>query len=167
MTPATAGWTWAQTTAVIVAVIGLFGAVVIWALNQHAVRRERRSAAFAAALTAVERYAELPYRIRRRPDTAEARHELAAAVSDVQAELAFHQAWLELEAATVARVYRQFVAATRHQAGTQMSTAWLEPVIRDDAGMNLHVAYPRDEIDDARQKCISAMSKALRARGKR
>ena len=162
MTPATAGWTWAQTAAVIVPVIGLLGAVTVWALGQRAARRERRANAFAAALTSVERYAELPYRIRRRTDDIEARHQLTASISDIQAELAFHQAWLELEVTTVAESYRKLVAATRRQAGTQMSTAWLEPIMRDDSEMNFHAAYQRDQIDEARRSCIAAMYDALR-----
>jgi hypothetical protein len=96
-TPAPA-WTWAQTAAVIVPFVAILGAVLVWYLGQCAARRDRRATAFAAALAAVEKYAEFPYRIRRRAPTDEARHALADAISETQAEIAFHQLWLDLEA---------------------------------------------------------------------
>ncbi|MDQ1067319.1 hypothetical protein [Streptomyces canus] len=37
------GWTWAQTAALIVPCIALFGAFLTYALNQRAVRKERRA----------------------------------------------------------------------------------------------------------------------------
>lgn len=61
------GWTWSQTTALIVPFIAVFGAFLTYALNQRAARREHQAKTFAEALTAVEEYLEMPYRIRRRP----------------------------------------------------------------------------------------------------
>jgi hypothetical protein len=118
MTSASPDWTWAQTAAVIVPVLALLGSLLVWYLGQQAARRERRATAFASALAAVENYAEYPYRIRRRAGTAEARHELSNAISDIQAEIAFHQLWLDLEAPTVGD--RKLVNAARRQAGQQM-----------------------------------------------
>jgi glucose uptake protein GlcU len=61
---------WAQAIALIVPVITVVGAVigvvVTYSLNQRAGRRERQARAFAEALTAIEDYANMPYRIRRR-----------------------------------------------------------------------------------------------------
>jgi len=63
-----------------------------YGLNQRAARRERQTKLFAEALAAIEDYAEFPYRIRRRPRTSEARHELTEQVSQKQSQIAFHQA---------------------------------------------------------------------------
>lgn len=161
-TPVAAGWGWAQTVALIVPVLAALGAVVLWALNQLAHRRERRNKAFAAALAAVEAYAEMPYRIRRRPDNIRTRYELTDQVSTVQADIAWHQAWLELEAPTVAGPYRALVRAARGQAGAQMHHAWTCEPLRHDREMNLHIAYPREQIDAARDGCLAAMTSALR-----
>ena len=64
---AAATWTWAQTAVLLGGVIAVAGAVVTatltYGLNQRAARRERQSSAFAEALSAIEDYAELPYRI--------------------------------------------------------------------------------------------------------
>ncbi len=123
---AASGWSWAQTTALTVPVIALLGVYITYTLNQRAVRRERRSKTFAEALTAVEEYLEMPYRIRRRPDLPEARRELTDEVSSILARMAFHQAWLQIEASSVAGPYATLVATARAEAGVQMSVAWLQ-----------------------------------------
>jgi hypothetical protein len=84
---------WAQATALIVAVITVVGAVVTGAvtygLNQRAGRRERQARAFAEALTAIEEYAMMPYRIRRRHNTPEARNEISVELDKIQSGLRF------------------------------------------------------------------------------
>jgi hypothetical protein len=164
MTGAT-GWTWAQTAALLAGAVAVVGALVsvalTYGLNQRAARRERQTKLFAEALAAIEDYAELPYRIRRRPRTSEGRHELTKQVSQIQSQIAFHQAWLSLEAPSVASSYNNLVRAARTQAGKQMAQAWLKPAITKDAQVNLGVAYPRDEINAARGQCVEAMRQAL------
>lgn len=159
------GWTWAQTAALLAGAVAVVGALisvaVTYGLNQRAARRERQTKLFAEALAAIEDYAELPYRIRRRPRTTDARHELTEQVSQIQSRIAFHQAWLSLEAPGVARSYNELVRAAKAQAGRQMAQAWLKPAITKDAQVNLGVAYPRDEINAARGQCVEAMRQVL------
>jgi hypothetical protein len=160
------GWTAAQTAIVIVAVIAILGGIVsasiTYTLNQRAARRERQAKAFAEALHAVEDYAEMPYRVRRRRDTKEARYDLTDAVSRIQSRLAYHQALLQIEAPEVAANYARLVRAAKIQAGGQMQEAWQQPVLTADAEMNLRARYPRDEIDSARGVCITTMRATLR-----
>lgn len=162
---ADAGWTAAQTAVVIAAVIAILGGIiaasVTYWFNQRAARRERRALVFAEALNAVEDYAEMPYRVRRRRDTPEARYTLTDEVSKIQSRLAFHQALLQIECPDVAAAYSALVRAAKIQAGGQMQDAWRQPVLRTDAEMNLGVRYPRDEIDAARATCITAMRRSL------
>jgi hypothetical protein len=129
-------WPWAETVAAIVPFVAFLSAVLVWCLGQGAARRDRRASAFAAALAAVEKYAEFPYRIRRRAGTDDARYLLSDAISETQAEIAFHQLWLDLEAPTAGASYRDLGRPARRQAGQQMNSAWLEPVIANDANMN-------------------------------
>ena len=100
-------WTWQQTAALLAGGIAVAGAVITatitYGLNQRAARRERQANAFAEALQAIEDYAEMPYRIRRRLGTHGARHELTEQISQIQSRIAFHQAWLSLETPEVAR----------------------------------------------------------------
>jgi hypothetical protein len=159
------GWTWAQTAALLAGAVAVVGALlsvaVTYGLNQRTARRERHATLFAEALAAIEDYAELPYRVRRRPRTPEGRHELTEQVSQIQSRIAFHQAWIALEAPDVSRCYNDLVRAAKTQAGKQMAQAWLTPAITKDAQVNLGVAYPRDEINAARGRCVAAMRQAL------
>ena len=161
----TAGWTWAQTALLLAGLVSVAGALIsvalTYGLNQRAARRERHSQVFAEALTAIEDYAEMPYRIRRRPRELSAQHELAEQISQIQSRIAFHQAWLWIEAPSVAEPYAELVRATKAQAGTQMKEAWLKPTVRKAAQFNLTVAYERDKINTARSRCIDAMRDAL------
>jgi hypothetical protein len=160
-----AGWTWAQTVALLAGVVAVAGALVSVALtyhlNQRAARRERQVDVFAEALRAIEDYAELPYRIRRRPGTPDARHELTEQISQIQSRIAFHQAWLSIEAPGAACSYDGLVRAAKTQAGTHMTQAWNEPATTKDSQVSLGVAYPRGKIDDAREACVTAMREAL------
>jgi len=103
----------------------------------------------------------MPYRIRRRPRGLSAQHELTEQISQIQSRIAFHQAWMWIEAPSVAEPYAELVRAAKAQAGTQMSEAWLMPVARSTAHFNLKIAYPRDKINAARSRCIDAMRDVL------
>jgi hypothetical protein len=160
-----ASWTWAQTAVLLAGLISVAGAAIsvalTYGLNQRAARRERHSQIFAEALTAIEDYAEMPYRIRRRPRDLSSQHELTEQISQIQSRIAFHQAWLWIEAPSVAAPYSELVRATKAEAGTQMREAWLKPAARKAAQFNLAVAYRRDEISAARSRCVDAMRDAL------
>jgi hypothetical protein len=154
---------WAQATTLIVAIITGAGAVVAaavtYGLNQRAGRREQQAKAFAEALAIIEKYANMPYRIRRRPP--EARHEISAELDKIQSQIAFQHAWLQIEAPEVAAAYDRLVRAARSEAGEQMKKAWTQPPPTLDEEMSLEGAYPRAEIDAARRNCITAMCIAL------
>ena len=161
----TAGWTSAQTVTLLAAFLTLAGAVITaalsYGLNQRAARRERQTREFAEALAVIEDYAELPYRIRRRSGTPQSRYELTEQISQIQSRLAFHQAWLRMEASGVAQAYGQLVQTTKARAGAQMREAWMEPVLAEDAQVSLGKAYERNDIDGSREACIEAMREAL------
>jgi hypothetical protein len=158
-------WTAAQTTAVLAPVIAILGAALIallsYGLNRRAARRERRALAFGEALSVVEDYAEMPYRIRRRPGTLEGRQQLTEEVSRIYSRLAFHQALLDIEASAVAAAYRLLANEARAEVGEQMKTAWQKPVRTTDAEMNLEEHYDRRRVDRARDNCVATMRAAL------
>ncbi|MFI8451374.1 hypothetical protein [Streptomyces erythrochromogenes] len=81
--------------------------------------------------------------------------------SSLLARMAFHHAWLQIEASKVAEPYAALVAAARSEAGVHMSEAWQQPTIDTDSGMNLGNAYPRDRSNAARATCIEAMRRNL------
>lgn len=158
-------WTVAQTTAVVVPVIAFLGTAIValltYRLNRRAAHRERRAHAFGEALSVVEDYAEMPYRIRRRLGTPEGRNQLTEEVSRIYSRLAFHQALLDVEAPLVGDAYRHLVTEAKKQVGGQMKTAWTQNVLQTDADMNLEQPYDRARVDAARRACVEAMRAAL------
>jgi hypothetical protein len=132
-------------------------------LNQIWARNERRAKAFAEALAAVENYLEMPYRVRRRPASdSETRATLTNQMSDIKAQIAFHQAWLQVEAPQVAEAYDELVRAAQEEGGTQMQLAWKEPLRDTDAAMNLGVAYDRSKSNTARARTLERMRQQIR-----
>jgi hypothetical protein len=132
--------------------------LVGYLLNQLWARNERRAKAFAEALAAVEDYLEMPYRVRRRPASdPETRATLTNQMSDIKAQIAFHQAWLQVEAPQVAEAYDDLVRAAQEEGGIQMQQAWKEPLRDTDAAMNLGVAYDRSKSDAARVRTLERM----------
>ncbi|MEV6348980.1 hypothetical protein [Actinoplanes sp. NPDC051851] len=158
-------WTSAQTTAVLAPIIAILGAALValltYGLNRRAARRERRALAFGEALSVVEDYAEMPYRIRRRSGSADGRQKLTEEVSRIYSRLAFHQALLDIEAPVVASAYRHLANEAKAEVGEQMKTAWQKPVRTTDAEMNLEHHYGRDRVDAARDHCVATMRAAL------
>jgi hypothetical protein len=153
----------AQWSTIIAAVIAVLVAVTGYALTQAWARRDRRAREFADALAAVEEYLEALYRVRRRQaPTAEVRAELAAALSDLQGRIAFHRAWLQVEAPAVSRAYDALVLAARSEAGTQMTEAWNTEPISSDPDMNLIIGYSHPKADAERARVIAAMRRHLR-----
>jgi hypothetical protein len=158
----------AQWSTIIAAVVAVTG----YMLTQAQARRERRDREFADALAAVEEYLEAPYRIRRRQAaTPEAREALTSALSGLQARIALHRAWLQVEAPAVGRAYEALVSAAealvsaaRSEAGAQMAEAWNAAPLTSDTDMNLKVAYPHPDSDAERAKVIAAMRQHLRFR---
>jgi hypothetical protein len=125
----------AAATLIAAAVAGAVSLIGLW-LKGLRDERSRRRQHFAEALTAVVAYQEFPYAIRRRrhDQPGEERVRLSEALRQVQETLAFHQAWVDLEAQSeTAEAYRAFVAATRRVAGGYMRAAWDgEPTSRDE-----------------------------------
>jgi hypothetical protein len=153
----------AEWATIIAAAIAAVVAVTGYVLIQAWARRERRAKAFADALAAVEDYLESPYRIRRRQaSTPEVRAALTSALNDLQARIALHRAWLQVEAPAVAEAYEALVSAARTEAGTQMADAWNSAPLASDADMNLKVAYAHPDFDAQRLLVSRSMRRDLR-----
>ncbi len=91
---------------VIAAVVTGLVALHVFAGNHYQARRDRLRKDFAEALAAVERYAELPYRIlRRQASTPDVRGHIAEQVHEVQQDILFHKSWVRIQSSEVADVY--------------------------------------------------------------
>jgi hypothetical protein len=153
---------WVIAGPVIAAIIaGLVAIFVLW-VNQHQARRDSRSKDFAAALAAVERYSELPYRILRRQDsTPEVRGRVAEVIHEVQQDLLFHKSWVRIQAPRVADAYDSLLETTRREAGSAMTEAWRKAPIKTDEDMPLSVGLDFSSMKEERAKYIEAVCREL------
>ena len=125
-------------TGIIAGLVALTG----YLLNQSANRRERKSKVFAEALEAIRDYQELPYKIRRRPDSdGGTRAELGRHTGDVVSKLWYYRAWLETESPLVSIAYRDLMAETKRYGGLYRAAAWSEPIISLDSDAGLTDKY--------------------------
>ena len=147
---------------VIAAIVTGLVALVVLAVNQYQARQDARRKDFAEALAAVERYAELPYRIRRRQDsTPEVRGRIAEFIHGVQQDLLFHKSWMRIQAPRVADVYDSLLQTTREEAGSAMSEAWSTTPIARDEDMPLRVGLYFPRMEEERVRYIRAVGYEL------
>src|SRR5215218_761577 len=106
---------------VIAAVVTGLVALLVFAGNQYQARKDGLRRDFAEALAAVERYAELPYRVLRRQDsTPEVRGHIAEQVHEVQQDILWNKSWIRIQSSEVAEVYDSLLRAMRGEAGAAM-----------------------------------------------
>jgi hypothetical protein len=97
-------------------------------INQIWARNERRAKAFAEALAAVENYLEMPYRVRRRlASDPQTRAVLTNQMSDIKAQIAFHQAWLQVEAHRLPRRTTTWSAPPKKKAAPRCNKPGKSP----------------------------------------
>lgn len=147
---------------IVTAFVAAVTASIGYFLTDRAKLIERRQETYARALLAVHTYKKLPYRIRRRTDdTAETRASLGTLISDVERDLDYFNALLDLDAPDVARRFRALAAKVRQQGTAQREAAWGKPPIASATDMAFSDSYP---IDDQYQQeaCQEAMRRHLK-----
>lgn len=143
---------------VIAAVITGVVALVVLAVNQYRARQDVRRKDFAEALAAVERYAELPYRVlRRQGSTPEVRGRIAEFIHEVQQDLLFHRSWIRIQAPRVADAYDSLVQTTRDEAGSAITDAWKAMPISKDEDMPLKIGLRFPRMAQERIKYVEAV----------
>ena len=143
---------------VIAAAVTGFVALLVFAGNQYQARKDSLRKDFAEALAAVERYAELPYRILRRQDsTPEVRGRIVEQAHEVQQDILFHKSWVRIQSSEVARAYDALLRAMREEAGAAMTQAWNTAPITRDEDMPLGVGFSFPQMDAERIKYVEAV----------
>lgn len=137
--------------------------LLIWVGTQYQAGRDRRRKVFAEALVAIEKYGEVPWRIRRRPDSKpDTRSRLSDALHEIQEELMYYQGLLSMESPIVGSAYSTLVKEIRGEAGRAMSEAWSRPLIKKDAEMSGQIKFDATETARARLAYIRAVRRRLR-----
>jgi hypothetical protein len=147
---------------VIAAILTGLVALLVFAGNQYQARKDRLRKDFAEALAAVERYAELPYRILRRQDsTPEVRGSTAEQVHEVQQDILFHKSWVRIQSSEVADTYDALLEAMRVEAGSAMTQAWNTTPISKDEDMPLGAGFSFPQLDTEKVKYLEAVRRQL------
>jgi hypothetical protein len=126
--------------------LSALGVLLTFVLGQRASARERQREEYAKALQAIVKWTEMPFRIRRRlKNDADTRLKLAAQLHDLHEEIAFHDAWLSVEAPRIAAAYRAMDKKVRAQTRNYFKDAWDAKVSENDSmnlgGINYPVEY--------------------------
>lgn len=134
--------------ACIAAAVSLVGVMVGLWVNGDRAERQRRRELHARALEAVLAYGEMPFMIRRRRSEDDVRSSERVRLSDhfsaVKAEIAACQVLLAADGdERVSLGYDSLVQVARSSVGAEARSAWQEPPIETDAGMNMGALFDR------------------------
>jgi len=113
--------TWAPViTAIGAAAVALLG----YLLTSRSKQLEAKAKAYADALSAIEAYKSLPYRIRRRAKDEKDQADLQQLVGDTEQEVAFYRRWLALESARVGLAYEALANKVMKNGANDRRSAW-------------------------------------------
>lgn len=144
--------------ALVAALVAAAVAVVGYRRQQQQHRRDRRAIMFAEALRAVEDYLEVPYRVRRRDGSHQARMAVTDHISDIQSRISFHTGWLDIHASPQVRdAYTRYVAAAKQEAGPQVTAAWKARPTRRDRDVPIGEPLRQPNAAAARKAVLAAM----------
>jgi hypothetical protein len=136
---ASSGDDWRVIAALIAATLAFTAHMVVLLVNGRRARRDRLRELYADGWAAIQAYKEMAFMIRRRniDDRAGERVRLSAAMSEIQKELAYHEALIGRErAGRVAAEYRNLIIKTREVAGDIVRRSWDGEPITSDSEMH-------------------------------
>jgi hypothetical protein len=146
----------------IVAVIAAATALTGYLVNGAISRRLERARYYADALTAVEKYRQVPFTYKRRHNgTPETRAELANMLGDVQVTLAFYRRWLELDSPAVGAAYNRLVDKVRLKNREFRKDALSSPPVKDDVDIEIGTPYKFDSRPE-QDECTLLMRRELK-----
>lgn len=142
----------------------LVAAAAIW-VNGYRADRIRRRGLYAEAWSAIVRYKEFAFAVRRRDSEhpGAERVRLTTAMSDVQADIAKYQAWISNErSAEVAKRFDEVVATTRRVAGGIVRDSWNKPPIERDSEVHApEIADALRELESGERTFLASVAKDL------
>jgi|ERR1017187_3234678 hypothetical protein len=141
--------TWVPVLAAITAAAaGLLG---YW-LTSRSKQLDAKAKAYADALSAIEAYKSLPYRITRRAKDGKDESDLQHLVGDIEQQVAFYRRWLALESATVGLAYEALANRVMKNGANDRRHAWAQEA--DPTSVTSGFVYS-DELEQG--VCLAAM----------
>jgi hypothetical protein len=124
------------------AAIAAMVAVLGYAFNQQANRRDRKTRFYAEALRAIKELEEMPYRIAKRKDSSsETRATLGREINDIFINVSFYLAWLGIDSPIVGRAYKLLADRAILSGEYQRRHAWRSAVKAKDDDLELGEFY--------------------------
>ena len=158
MAPIVGSTTTNVTLAVLIAALPVVGGLLGASLGRWADARNRRRDQYADAVRVLVRWAEYPYRIRRRTsDNPEELRRLTDLGHELQEQLQCHRTWIGAESRWVGTLYADAVTTVKQRNGDTISEAWQARPIASGAEAVLNGWGP-DPIDDVLQELNSAIT---------
>jgi hypothetical protein len=113
------------TLQVLVVILPILGALLGAAIGRWSDARNRRREQYADAVRVLVRWAEYPYRIRRRTsDEPDELRRLAELGHDLQEQLQCHNTWIQAENHHVGLTYANAIATIKARTGNAAAEAW-------------------------------------------
>jgi hypothetical protein len=110
---------------VLVVILPILGALLGAAIGRWSEASNRRRDQYADAVRVLVRWAEYPYRIRRRTsDDPEELRRLTELGHDLQEQLQCHQTWIGAENRRAGRIYADAIAIIKTRTGNAAAEAW-------------------------------------------
>jgi hypothetical protein len=148
---------------VIAAITAAIAALIGYWLTYRSKQLDSKAEAYAKALTSIEAYKALPYRIRRRSGSEEDTAVLRRLISDVQQEVAFYRRWLALESVAVGLAFEALANKVMRAGADWREQAWRSPPAVSDNEIDFVGGYEYDDQLE-QQACLIAMRRGLRRR---
>lgn len=155
-------------TAILPALVAAAVALAVAAAKDRREEQRRVRQCLAEAYKAYAQYKEFPYAIRRRSDVDPAgeRTRLSEALRLVQADIAYHQRWTEVEDDALGPAYNALVAEARRIVGGEMQKAWETPPISTDNQMNMGSSVNLARLDAFERSFLVASKEHVRQVGR-
>ena len=141
----------AVVAAIVVAIASMLSVSLGLLWNGTVSRRERQRSQFADALSSVLRYWEFAYIVLRRSQgSQEDEISISRELSEVQRQLAHHQAWMKTGPVRIERRFSSLVDEARKTAGGALHAAWETTPGGSSGSMNIK------RLDDSQLRAFEA-----------
>jgi hypothetical protein len=145
----------------IAAVIAATVATLGYMITARAKLLEDRRTIYAAALSKVLDYQELPHRIRRRADSGAAtRGQLGAFITDLQRDMDHYHMLLSIDSEKMGDAYLALMRRSQGSCAEYRKEAWEAPPATTDKEMSYLEPYSFDD-DEERKRCLKVMREQL------
>lgn len=131
---------------VLIASLSIVSALLIFAFTQRTAAHDRQRETYAKALSLVEKWKEVPYRVLRH-DRDGHTYDVVNLIHDLQEETAFYDSWIQFESEDISQAYQALIFSVKKQSKPHIQTAWDS---EKPPSQNVGNRYPVDVSEEER-----------------